>query len=110
MKLAQVVESGQEARVFRIVGAQRMVVELDAHRLRVLVQYRIKRGWMLADHGNGGVRYLNGVLRDVDGSWIVAGQNLAALERLVNCLPTIYQHLLTPESDDWQILEKQPAG
>jgi hypothetical protein len=64
---------------------------------------------MLADQG-GGVRYLNGVLRDVDGSWVVACGDLAALESVAHCLPTVYQHLLTPDSDDWQPLGGKKAG
>jgi hypothetical protein len=56
---------------------------------------------MMADQG-GGVRYLNGVRRGVDGSWIVTCGDLAVLESMVNCLSAIYQHMLTPDSDDWQ--------
>jgi hypothetical protein len=109
LKLAQAVRSGLEYGAYRVVGAQRIVVELGTQRLRVLVQCRSKRHWMLSDHG-GGVRYLNGVLRERDGSWVVACGDLAALESVANCLPSGYQHLLTLDSDDWQPLEGKKAG
>ncbi len=109
MNLAQAVESGQEYGAYRVVGAQRIFVELGVQRLRVLVQCRSRRRWMIPDQG-GGVLYLNGVLREVDGSWVVACGTLAALESVAHCLPAVYQHLLTPDSDDWQILGRKEAG
>lgn len=109
MKLSQVVQAGQEYTVYRVVGAQRILVELSAQRLRVLVQCQSKRGWMLPDQGSG-VRFLNGVLREVDGSWVVACGDLAELESIASCLPAVYHHLLTPDSDDWQLLRGKKAG
>jgi hypothetical protein len=58
---------------------------------------------VIPDHP-GAVCYLNGVIRDVDGSWIVTCSDLAALDNVAECLPAMYLHLLTPESDDWQML------
>jgi hypothetical protein len=109
VNLVQAAGLGQECGAYRVVGTRRIVVELDAQRLRVLVQCRSKRRWMISDQG-GGVRYLNGVLRDVDGSWVVACGNLATLDSVAHCLPAGYQHLLTPDSDDWQPLRGKKAG
>lgn len=106
MKMVQAVGSGRAYGAYRVVGTQRILVELSARRLRVLVQCRSGRRWMLPDPG-GSVRYLNGVLKEMDGSWIVACGDLAAVDSVANCLPAIYQHLLTPDSDDWHPLERK---
>src|SRR5690242_20157477 len=98
--IGQAVGLGQGYGAYRVVGAQRVIVELSTQRLRILVQCRSGRRWMIPDPG-GGVRYLNGVLREEDGSWVVACGDLAAVECIANCLPVTYQHLLTPDSDDW---------
>jgi hypothetical protein len=92
-----------------VVGTQRIFVELGEQRLRVLVQCRSGRRWMIPAQ-SGSVRYLNGVRRDVDGSWVVACGDLAALASVAHCLPAVYQHLLTPDSDDWQPLGEKKAG
>lgn len=102
MNLVQAVGRDKESSAFRVVGTQRIVVEASGHWLRVLVQCRRGRRWMLPEM-NGGIRYLNGVLKEMDGSWIVACGNLEALDRVAHCLPAAYQHLLTPNSDDWYI-------
>ena len=104
--MVQAVRLGQAYGAYRVVGPRRIIVELSAQRLRILVQCRSGRHWMLPDHG-GGIRYLNGVLREGDGSWVVICGDLAAVESVANCLPATYQHLLTPDSDDWQPLERK---
>ncbi len=109
VNLVQVIGSSQESGASRVVGTQRIVVELGVQRLRVLVQYRSKRRWMISDPG-GSIRYLNGVLRDADGSWVVACADLAALVSVAHCLPAGYQHLLAPESDDWQPLKERKSA
>lgn len=109
MDLAQAVRSGQRKSAYRVVGTQRIVVELSAKGLRVLVQCWSKRRWVLPDQGSS-IHYLNGVLREADGSWVVACNDLAALDRVAYCLPTGYRHLLVPNSDDWQPLENKKSG
>jgi hypothetical protein len=109
VNLAQAIGRGQTNSAYRMVGTQRIVVEWSTQRLRVLVQCWNKRRWMICDQG-GGVRYLNGVLRDGDGSWVVAGAGLAALESMAHCLPAAYQHLLAPDSDDWYSLSAKKVG
>lgn len=103
MKLAQAVEASQEQGAYRIVGALRILLRFGNQELRVLVQRRDRRHWMLTDSG-GGVRYLNGVRRDEDGSWVINRCDHAVLGIVAHCLPQEYQHLLAPESDDWQML------
>ena len=109
LNLVQALEASQEQSAYRVVGALRILVQFGKQKLRVLVQCRSRRHWMLTDSG-GSIRYLNGVLRDRDGFWVVACCDLAALDSVANCLPAMYQHLLTPDSDDWQNLEGKKAG
>jgi len=104
VNLAQAVGPGQVASAYRVVGTQRIVVEPGQQRLRVLVQSWNKRRWIIPEQVTS-IRYLNGVLRDGDGSWIVACSDLAALVSIEHCLPPEYQHLLTPTSNDWQTLK-----
>lgn len=101
MNLAQAVEASQERGAYRVVGELRILVQFGKQKLRVLVQRRSRQHWVLTDSG-GGVRYLNGVLRDMDGSWVIDGCDVAALDIVVHCLPATYQHLLASYSDDWQ--------
>lgn len=96
-------EASPEQVAYRVVGAMRILVQYRKQELRVLVQCRKSRHWMPIDAG-GGVRYLNGVLRDMDGSWIIAGCGVAALDNVASCLPTAYLHLLALDSGDWHIL------
>lgn len=103
MKLAQAVEASQEQGAYRVVGTLRILVEYKKQKLRVLIQCLNRRHWILTDSG-GGIRYLNGVRRDIDGSWIVDGCDVTALDNVALCFPPAYQHLLIPDSDDWQIL------
>ncbi len=103
MNLAQAVEASQERGAYRVVGTLRILVQFGKQKLRVLVQCRNGRRWMLTDSG-GGVRYLNSVLRDIDGSWVVEGCDVAALDIVAHCLPAAYQHLLAPDSDDWRTM------
>lgn len=103
MNLAQAVEASQEQGVYRVVGALRILVQFGNQELRVLVQCWSGRHWMPSNSG-GGVRYLNGVLRDRDGAWVIDGCDVAALNLVMHCLPAAYQHLLAPASDDWQII------
>jgi hypothetical protein len=109
LNLVQALEVSQEHGAYRVVGALRILVQFGKQKLRVLVQCRSRRHWMLTD-SSGGVHYLNGVLRERDGSWVAACGDLAALERVEHCLPAMYQHLLTPDSDDWQTLGGKKAG
>jgi hypothetical protein len=109
LNLVQAVGGGQESSAFRVVGTQRIVVEPGVQTLRVLVQCRFGRRWMIPEI-DGGIRYLNGVLKEMDGSWIVACGNLEALDRVAHCLPVAYQHLLTPNSDDWHTLKIRHPG
>lgn len=104
MNLVQALKASCQQGAYRVVGTLRILVQFRQQRLRVLVQCRSRRRWMLTD-SSGGLRYLDGVLRDRDGCWIVACCDLAALDTVVHCLPAVYQHLLTPDSDDWQHLE-----
>ena len=109
LNLAQAVGPDQINSAYRVVGTRRIVVEPHAQKFRVLLQCRSHRRWMISDHG-GGVRYLNGVLRNGDGSWVVASGDLTALESVAHCLPAAYEHLLTPDSDDWYPLRAKKAG
>lgn len=109
LNLVQAVEASQKQGAYRVVGKLRILVQFRKQKLRVLVQCRSRRHWKLTDSG-GSIRYLNGVLRDRDGFWVVASCDLAALDHVANCLPAVYQHLLTPDSDDWQNLEGKEAG
>ncbi len=109
MNLAQAVEASQERGAYRVVGELRILVQFGKQKLRVLVQCWSRQHWVLADSG-GGVRYLNGVLRDMDGSWVINGCDVAALDIVAHCLPATYQLLLAPYSDDWQsIVEKKQS-
>ena len=103
MNLAQAVEVSQEQSAYRIVGTLRILVQRGNQKLRVLVQCYNRRHWMLIDSGSS-IHYLNGVLRDIDGSWVMGSCNVADLDAIMHCLPIAYQHLLAPESDDWQII------
>jgi hypothetical protein len=109
LNLARAIGASQKSGAYRRVGMQRILVELGMQRLRVLVQCRSKRRWTIFDP-DGGIRYLDGVLREMDGSWVVACRDLAALGSVNNCLPAVYQHLLTPNSDDWHPLGGKKAG
>src|SRR5579883_538867 len=95
--------ASQEPGAVRVVGAQRIVVEVRAQTIRILVQCRRRQRWVIPEMESS-IRYLNGVFRESDGSWVVATGNLAALDFVASCLPAAYQHLLTPHSDDWQSL------
>ncbi|GHO50908.1 hypothetical protein [Ktedonospora formicarum] len=108
MNLLQVIRSDSQQSAYRVVGTQRIIVELGEHQFRVLIQYWNRRRWTIPEYK--GVRYLNGVLRDGDGSWVVVCDDLTALSCALSCLPTIYQHLLTPDSDDWQPSEGLKGG
>ncbi len=103
LKLTQAVEASQEHGAYRVVGTLRILVQWRKQKLRVLVQRRNGRRWMLTDSG-GGVRYLNGVLRDMDGSWVIDGNDVAALDSVALCLPVAYLRLLAPDSDNWQTM------
>ena len=109
MNLIQAIGEGQRCQAYRVVGALRIIVEKNASRIKVQVQCRSGRRWMTTDNG-GGVRYLDGVLRDVDGSFVVACSDLSALNAVAQCLPAAYQHLLTPDKNDWQIVARNEAG
>ena len=101
MNLAQAVEASQERSAYRVVGELRILVQFRKQKLRILVQCRSRRHWILTD-SDGSVRYLNGVLRDRDGFWVIDGCDIAALDSVAHCLPAAYQHLLVPASNDWQ--------
>lgn len=103
MKIAQALGSGKRPVAYRVIDKQRILVERETNQLRVVVQRRVGQCWLLSDALEG-VRYLNGVFKDSDGSWIVAGCDLALLSCIGDCLPAKYQHLLTVSSDDWCIL------
>jgi hypothetical protein len=103
LKLTQALEASQEQCAYRVVGTLRILVQRGQQKLRVLIQCRKRRHWMLADV-SGGVRYLNGVLRDVDGSWVIGCCDVAALDSIASGLPATYLHLLALNSDDWQSL------
>lgn len=77
MNLAQAVEASQKQGAYRIIGTLRILVQFGNQELRVLVQCRSRRHWRLIDSG-GGVRYLNGVRRDLDGSWVMDSCDSAA--------------------------------
>lgn len=109
MKLAQALEAGQEQSAYRVVGRLRILVQFGKQTLRVLVQCRNRRRWVLTD-SSGGVRYLNGVFRDIDGSWVIGRCDVAALDIVAHGLPVAYQHLLALNSDDWQIIGKKEQG
>jgi hypothetical protein len=103
LKLTQAVEASPEQVAYRVVGALRILVQYRMQKFRVLVQCRKRRHWTLTDSG-GGVRYLNGVLREMDGSWVIDGCDVAALDNIARCLPAAYLHLLALDSGDWQAL------
>jgi hypothetical protein len=105
LNLVQAVEASQGQGVYRVVGELRILVQCGNQKLRVLVQRWSRRQWILTA-SDGGVRYLNGVLRDMDGSWVINYCDIANLDSVAHCLPAAYQHLLTPDSDDWQTLGK----
>jgi hypothetical protein len=109
LNLAQAVRASQELGAVRVVGTQRIVVEVRAQTIRILIQCRWRQRWVIPEMDSS-IRYLNGVFREVDGSWIVATGNLAALDSVVSCLPAAYQHLLTPYSDDWHALQTRYPG
>lgn len=109
MKLTQALEESQGQGVYREVGGLRILVQVGKQALRVLVQCRNGRHWVLTD-SRGGVRYLNGVLRDSDGSWVIGRCDSAALNIVVHALPVAYQHLLALDSDDWQAIRKKCEG
>jgi hypothetical protein len=109
LKLAQAVEASQEQSAYRVVGALRILVHCGNQKLRVLVQCRNRQHWTLTD-ASGGVRYLNGVLRDMDGSWVIDRCDIIALDSVAHCLPAAYQHLLALDSDDWQTIAGKKLG
>ena len=101
LNLIQAMEASHEqCAAYREVGTLRILVQREKQKLRVLVQCRSRQQWMLTDSG-GGVRYLNGVLRERDGSWVISGCDSAALDLVAHCLPIAHQHLLAPYNDDW---------
>jgi hypothetical protein len=91
----------------RRLGDRRVIVDCGQAFLTVHIQRRSKRRWV-ADDISGGVRYLEGVLRDGMGRYLslCLSDGLSDIERIRTLLPLCSQALLIPTSDDWQAIEQ----
>jgi hypothetical protein len=89
---------------YRVVGDRRVIVHHQRELLTIQIQRRLKRRWITDDDG-GGVRYLEGVMRDATGRYLCKPDNLSDIVRIRAWLPPRYQTLLLPDCEDWQVME-----
>jgi hypothetical protein len=102
LNLEQALAASRHHLACRRDGDQRVIVDGRQQLLTIHLQRRSGKHWMADDNG-GGVRYLMGVLRDGVGSYLSLYplDGLSDIEQIRTLLPTCYQSLLSPVSDDW---------
>ena len=105
LSLEQAIFASSQRLACRVVGEWRVIVDCGRQLLTISVQYRSKRHWVPDDHG-GGVRYLEGILRDNAGSYVCLSNDLTDIAQVRAWLPAHHQTLLQPECGDWQVMER----
>lgn len=100
MNREQAVAMSIEGCAYRVVGSLRVIVAVETQTLKITIQRRAGKCWIIDDDG-GGIRYLTGVLRSASGIYHVAGDTLSILDEVMPILPENYQHLFIPECNDW---------
>lgn len=106
LNITRALEVSTARLVCRVVGKWRVIVDDAQFPLKVQIQRRFRRHWM-TDDGGGGVRYINGVVRESTGAYSCGCAGPGCLPRIREGLPPAYQTLLLLESDDWEPMERE---